>query len=501
MSNLPFDSNNVILLVAILLFLGVLTTKFSSRFGVPALVLFIGLGIFMGSDVTGLIYFDNPKIAQVIGIFALILILFEGGLQTKWENVRKVAAPSLTLATVGVLFTAIIVGICAKYIIGFSWIEAFLFGSIVGSTDAAAVFSVLRGKNIRQNLEGTLEAESGTNDPMAVFLTISFIGFYTAAEINTLNLVFSFFWQMGVGLVMGYALGKLAIYSINKINLDSSGLYPVLASAFAIMAYSVTSMVQASGFLAVYITALVMANHDLTYKQSIFRFHEGFAWMMQIVMFVILGLFVFPGQLLNVTIMLQGLLLSLILILVARPISVFLSLHLYRYSWREKVFLSWAGLRGAVPIVLATFPMLAGLENSQLIFNLVFFIVVTSTLLQGSSIPFIGKKLGLTQPRKTTPEHVIELNSIGKANAEMVEFFIDTENDNIGKRIEKLKLPQGVLINAIIRNKELIPPHGKTKILSGDTLFVLVKKDRISSAKQVILAKKDTTDKSTLESH
>ncbi|MDG5786333.1 potassium/proton antiporter [Evansella sp. AB-P1] len=492
--DITYDATTIILFIAFFLILGVLTTKFSSRIGVPALVLFIGIGILMGSDILGFIYFDNPKIAQFIGIFALILILFEGGLQTKWENVKSVTAPSLTLATVGVLFTAIIVGIGAKYIIGFTWIEAFLFGSIVGSTDAAAVFSVLRGKNIKKRLEGTLEVESGTNDPMAVFLTITFIGMYTATTINTTTVVLSFFWQMGIGLIVGYLIGKIAIYSINKINLDSSGLYPVFAAAFAILAYSSTSLIQASGFLAVYVTALMMGNNDLPYRQSIFRFHEGFAWMMQMIMFIILGLFVFPGQLINGTLIIQGTLLSIILMLFARPISVFISLHFYPFNWKEKLFLSWAGLRGAVPIILATFPMIAGVGNSQLVFNLVFFIVVTSTLLQGATIPLLAKNLKLTQPAKTTPEHVIELSSIGKTNAEIVEFFIDKNNLNTEKFIVDLPLPKNVLINAIIRKKELIPPHGKTKIYAGDTLFVLVKKEDLPLAKKIILAERQKTN-------
>ncbi|ADU29671.1 potassium/proton antiporter [Evansella cellulosilytica] len=486
-----FDATAIILIVAILLLLGVFTTKFSTRFGLPALVLFIGIGMVMGSDIAGIIYFDNPKVAQLIGIFALIMILFEGGLQTEWKNVKRVATPSITLATIGVLLTALVVGVGAKYIIGLAWWEALLFGAIVGSTDAAAVFSVLRGQNVKGRLEGTLEAESGTNDPMAIFLTVSLISLITVSSINFAFVFISFLWQMGIGLLLGFAFGKLALFSINNIKLDSSGLYPVLASAFAILTYSFTSIVHASGFLAVYIAALVIGNHDLTYRHSILRFHEGFAWMMQITMFVLLGLFMFPSQLLDWTIIWQGLLLSIILMFVARPISVYVSLHFFPFDWKEKAFLSWAGLRGAVPIILATFPMIAGIENSQIIFNLVFFIVLTSTLLQGASIPYVAKKLQLTKPPKKAPTHILELTSLQQTNAEIVEFFIDSNNQNIGRKITDLPLPNDVLVNAIIREDELIPPHGQTIIYEDDILFVLVKSKDLNIAKQVLLTKEE----------
>ncbi|ADC52312.1 CPA1 sodium and/or potassium/proton antiporter (plasmid) [Alkalihalophilus pseudofirmus OF4] len=478
-----------ILLSALLLIIGVLTTKFSSRVGVPALILFILVGMLTGSDGLGLIHFDNPQLAQLIGIFALIIILFEGGLQTKWSTVKSVTKPALSLATLGVILTTVIVALAAKLILGVSWLEGFLFGAIVGSTDAAAVFAVLKGQNIRARLGATLEAESGSNDPMAMFLTIFFIELILTESPSYLLLVGSFFWQMGIGLIVGILLGRLATFAINQINLDSSGLYPVFALAFALLTYSLTDIIGASGLLAVYVAALVIGNSDLTYRQSIFRFNEGFAWMAQILMFTILGLLVFPSQLITLDVIIKGLLLSITLVLIARPVAVFLSTMKMGYDLKERIFLSWAGLRGAVPIVLATFPLLAGLENSQLFFNVVFFVVLISALVQGSTIAIFAEKLGLIGPTKIEPPHSLELVSIGKANAEILEFEVSEESNITNKRLAAIDFPKDVLINAIIRTDELITPYGETEIKVGDILYILVSRESKKELKKMLQQK------------
>lgn len=468
-----------ILLLAVLLLLGVITTKFSSRFGVPALVLFIGIGMLAGSDGLNFIYFDDPHLTQLVGVVALIIILFEGGLQTKWTNVKPILYPSLSLATIGVFLTTAVVAVAVKFLLDVSWLEAFLFGSIVGSTDAAAVFSVLSGKNVKDKLSSTLEAESGSNDPMAVFLTITFIELLTKETSSIFGLIFSFFWQMGMGLVFGYLFGKLAVYAINRIQLESSGLYPVFALSFAILCYGVTMLAGASGLLAVYVAAVLMGNNHLTYKNSIVRFNEGFAWMMQILMFAILGLLVFPSELFHIGIIVKGMIISLILIFIARPIGVFLSTYFSPFNFKEKVFLSWSGLRGAVPIVLATFPLIEGVENSQLFFNLVFFVVLTSALIQGSTIPWVAQKLKLTEKEKPTSPHVLELVSIGKANAEIVEFFVPENAKIIGQTLEEITLPQESIVSAMIRGDELITPTGKTEIHANDILYIMANKNRL----------------------
>lgn len=481
-----FNIDYFILLASILLIVGVVTTKFSSRLGVPALVLFIAVGMVFGSDGLGIIHFENEKFAQLIGVAALIIILFEGGLQTKWKTVKSVIVPSLSLATLGVILTTSIVAVAAKLIFDVSWFAAFLFGSIVGSTDAAAVFAVLRGQNIKTRLEATLEAESGTNDPMAVFLTITFIQILTTADNNPISLILSFFWQMGIGLLLGLAFGKLATFAINRINLDSSGLYPVFALAFALLTYSATALVSASGLLAVYVAALLIGNTELTYRHSIFRFYEGFAWMMQILMFVILGLLVFPSQLFTFDVVIKGVLLSIILIIIARPVAVYLSTIKMGFTNNEKLFLSWAGLRGAVPIVLATFPMIAGVEDSQLFFNVVFFVVLTSALIQGSTIAMFAKKLGLTGPKKPQPAHSLELVSIGKANAEIIEYEVVGSSSIVNKRIVDTNFPSRVLINAIIRSEKLITPKGNTVIEEGDILYILTPRDCKAKLKEML---------------
>lgn len=489
-----FNVDSFILLGAILLIVGVITTKFSARLGVPALVLFIIVGMLFGSDGLGFIYFDNVKYAQLIGIFALVIILFEGGLQTKWPTVKSVLVPSLSLATLGVIITSSIVAFSAKLILDVTWLEAFLFGAIVGSTDAAAVFAVLKGQNIKARMGATLEAESGTNDPMAVFLTLSFIQLISASDPNYFTLVGNFLWQMSSGLIIGLILGKLASNSINKINLDSSGLYPVFALAFALLTYSITALIGGSGLLAVYTAALIIGNSELTYRQSIFRFNEGFAWMMQILMFTILGLLVFPLQLFQWDIMWKGLALSIVLMVVARPIAVFLSTIGMKYKLNEKIFLSWAGLRGAVPIVLATFPMIAGLPNSQLFFNVVFFVVLTSTLIQGSTITLLAEKLKLVGAKKVNSPHTLELVSIGKANAEIIEFEVSSDAKVEGRKLSEIDFPSGTLINAIIRDNKLVTPSGKTIINEHDILYVLTDRKSKRDLENLLNQKKEVLE-------
>ncbi|WP_062514162.1 potassium/proton antiporter [Halobacillus sp. KGW1] len=489
-----FGTDAFLLLVAFLLFSGIFAAKFSNRWGVPSLILFIIVGMLVGSDGLGIIYFDNADTAQLIGVLALVIILFEGGLHTKWATVRSVAVPSLSLATVGVLVTSSTIGVAAYLLFDLTLLEGLLLGAIVGSTDAAAVFAALKERNIKAKMGATLEAESGTNDPMAVFLTLSFIELITKPDGSIWMLIPTFFLQMGIGLVLGIIFGRLASYSINTIKLGSSALYPILSVAFALITYGITAFVGGSGFLAVYIAALVIGNRELTYRYSIFQFNEGFAWMAQILMFIILGLLAFPEQVFSSAVIVDGLILSILLIVVARPLAVFLSLIKLKYSVKEKLFISWAGLRGAVPIVLATFPIVEGLENSQIIFNIVFFIVLTSALVQGASISWVAKKLDLVGPQKDVPHHSIELISMGKAAAEMVQFQTSEESALVGQKLKELTLPNHSNINAIIRDNQVITPYGETVIQAGDFLYILVEskyKDQLKKRLEQRASKKD----------
>lgn len=473
MNESVLSTDSFILLLAFLFIVGVLTTRFSTRLGVPSLIFFIMVGMIMGSDVLGIVYFDNAAMTQMIGVIALVIILFEGGLQTNWKDVRPVIVPSLSLATLGVLITSGIVAIAAKWILGLDWLEAILFGAIVGSTDAAAVFAVLKGHNVSPKLGSTLEAESGSNDPMAVFLTVAMIELITLPDASILKLIGDFFLQMGLGLILGIIFGRIAVKALNSINLDSSGLYPVFATAFALLTYGLTAFLNGSGLLAVYVAAIIIGNAEIAYRHSIFRFSEGFAWMMQILMFIILGLLVFPTELFSLDILIQGLLISVILMLVARPVAVFISTIKMNYSQKERIFLSWAGLKGAVPIILATFPLLAGIENSHKMFNVVFFVVLTSALIQGATIPKLADKLGLNGPKKTTPMQSLELVSLGKADAEMIEYEMESDSAIIGKTLMDIPFPEGTLVNAIIRDGKLTAPTGNTAILAGDFLYIL----------------------------
>ncbi|MFC7677984.1 potassium/proton antiporter [Paenibacillus sp. GCM10028914] len=470
----------VILVSAMLLLTGVLTTKFSAKFGMPALVLFIAIGMILSRY----IYYDDAEITQLVGIFALIVILFQGGMQTEFKEIRPVLGPALSLATIGVLVTTIVIGLCATFILNIPLEQGLLIGAIVGSTDAAAVFSVLGGQNIKQRITTTLEAESGSNDPMAVFLTVSLIEWIQTPDHSIIRMILSFVMEMGLGLVVGLLVGFLAVYIINRINFDSSGLYPVMALGFAIMTYGVAALLHCSGLLAVYVMALVLGNTELTYRRTILSFNQGFAWMMQIAMFVLLGLLVFPNQLAGIA--WQGLLLSLLLMFVARPIGVLLSLMFTKFAFREKMMIAWAGLRGAVPIVLATYPLIAGIEGGQMFFNVVFFVVFTSAIIQGTTISPLAMKLRLVEKDKPEAPSLLELFALGKVNSEITHIRVQKNMPIIDKEIQNLNLPDDILFTAIIRGERIITPKGNTIIELGDTLYVMSPKTKRKQMKSIL---------------
>lgn len=477
---MPSFVDSMILLCGALLLTGVLTTKFSSRFGMPALVLFIAIGMILSR----FIYYDNAELTQLVGIFALIVILFQGGMQTDFKEIKPVLGPAISLATIGVLLTTIVIGLCASFVLDISLKEGLLIGAIVGSTDAAAVFSVLGGTNLKKRLRMTLEAESGSNDPMAVFLTVSLIEWIEHPDLNLFGLIFSFVMEMGLGLVVGILVGMLAVYVINRINFDSSGLYPVTALGFAVLTYAAAAWLGASGLLAVYVMALLLGNTELTYRKTIQAFNQGFAWMMQIVMFVLLGLLVFPNELSKVV--WQGLLLSLILIFIARPIGVFSSLLFSKFAVREKILISWAGLRGAVPIVLATYPVLSGIRQGELFFNVVFFVVLTSAVIQGTTISPLTQGLALVEKDKGKAPSLLELMALGKTDSEINHVLVDGDMPIVGKEIQQLNLPDDILFTAIIRKKSIITPRGNTVIEAGDTLYVMNPKQKRKEMKTIL---------------
>lgn len=376
-----------------LVILSILTIKISNRLGVPSLVLFLGIGMLAGSDGIGGIYFDNPALVQLLGVIALALILFAGGLDTEWEALRPALWKGVSLSTIGVLVTALLVGVVVSWVQGFSFLEGLLLGAIVSSTDAAAVFMVLRGRHTKlpRSVTHLLELESGSNDPMAVVLTIALIRLLTNPATSFGELVSFFVTQMVVGAVLGIVMGELMRRAFDAFDLELEGIYPVLSVALVMLTYGLTAFLDGSGFLAVYLAGLIMRRKPFTHQQTLFRFHDGVAWLMQITMFLMLGLQVFPARL--APIVWAGLLISLFLILIARPISVYVALAFSRMPFREQTLVAWVGLRGAVPIILATFPLLAGIKQADTIFHLVFFIALTSVLLQGPPIPLITRAL------------------------------------------------------------------------------------------------------------
>ncbi|HQN05285.1 MAG TPA: potassium/proton antiporter [Anaerolineaceae bacterium] len=462
-----------LLLAAVLLILSVVASKFSDRLGIPTLIIFLVIGMLAGSDGPGGIYFDDARLAQNLGIIALVIILFSGGLDTSWKRTRTVMKDGLILATAGVLITALCLGVFAHFLLGISLLEGFLLGSIVSSTDAAAVFSVLRSKGVqlKGRLKPLLEFESGSNDPMAVFLTVAVSLVLTDPERTLWGLIPMFFQQMILGALLGVAAGKLVVYLTNRLRLGYSGLYPVLTLGMLFLTYSVTALIGGSGFLAVYLVGLMMSREEFLHKRSLLRFYDGLAWLMQIVMFLALGLLVFPSRL--VTIVLPGLAVALFLTLVARPLSVFLTTIFSKISLPEKVFISWVGLCGAVPIILATYPRLMGIPQSDLIFNTVFFVVLISALLQGTTIPYVAKKLKLDGIDQAETRYPIEFVEESEWKGELQEIIIPENSWAVNKAIVEIGLPGEYLVVLISRGQEFIIPNGSVVLLPGDKILGL----------------------------
>jgi len=466
--------NEYILIGAsILLLISVLVSKISDRLGIPALLLFLILGMLAGSDGPGGVYFDDPALAQFVGVVALVLILFSGGLHTEWDRVRPVIKESLTLATLGVFITALVVGLFTTALLGLSLVEGMLLGSVVSSTDGAAVFSVLRSKGIslKGQLKPLLELESGSNDPMAIFLTVGLIQLITQPKLSPVNLIGLFALQMLVGAVLGYGMGRVMLFLVNRLNLGYEGLYPVLTLSLVFLTFGLTDAIGGSGFLAVYLAGIVLVRYDFVHKRSLLRFHDGLAWLMQIAMFLTLGLLVFPSRL--VPIIGIGLLIAGCLMFVARPVSIFVGLLPSALNWREKMFISWVGLRGAVPIILATFPLLARIPQADLIFNVIFFVVLTSVLLQGTSIPLVARWLGVDAPIIPKLVYPIEYTPMSGLKSELKEFPVLSNSQMAGKAIVELGLPPDFLVILIARDNDFVLPGGGTILQGGDTLLVL----------------------------
>ncbi len=476
----------ILLWVAVLTLISVLASKFSDRFAIPALLLFLAIGMLAGPEGFGVIYFHNLWLAKSIGIIALIFIIFSGGIDTSWKDVRPVIVPGIILSTAGVLITAMVVGFFAVYILKFSFLEGLLLGSIVSSTDAAAVFNILRSRRIslKNPLKPLLEFESGSNDPMAVFLTIGLISVLTTKNSSVVALIPRFILDMGGGALVGYMMAKFVIFIINRLKSDSEGLYPVLTISLVLLTYSVAAILECNGFLAVYIVGLLMGKNEFLNKRSIVRFYDGLAWLMQIAMFLTLGLLVSPSKILPV--MNVSLLLVLVLMVLARPIAVLLCLLPFRFATAKKIMISWVGLRGALPIILATFPLLAGIPQAETIFNVVFFVVLASVLIQGTSIPIVSKMLNVSAPFANKRRYPIEFEKAEGIDAELTDVIVPYNSWAVGKRIVDLNTPEKCLIMLISRAEKFIIPAGPTMLEGGDVLLVLANKEDLAALQRTL---------------
>lgn len=459
--------------VAILGLISVIATKLSDKFAVPVLLLFLAIGMLAGSEGIGRLYFNDPWMAKSIGVIALIFIIFSGGIDTQWQEVRPVFFPAVVLSTLGVFLTALIMSIFAVFVLKFSFVEGLLLGSIVSSTDAAAVFSILRSKRIslKSPLKPLLEFESGSNDPMAVFLTLSCISILTLNNNNILFLIPRFILDMGGGALIGYLMARFIVLVINKLKLEFDGLYPALTISLVLLTYSLATLLKCNGFLAVYIVGLIMGKQIFINKRLIMRFHDGLAWLMQIIMFLVLGLLVFPSRILPVTGI--GLMFVAVLMFAARPLSVFLSLLPFKMTPNKKTMVAWVGLRGAAPIILATFPLLADISQAEAMFNIVFFVVVASVLIQGVSIPAVSRALKVNAPLAKKHRYPIEFEKREGMDAELNDVIVPYESYASGKRIADLGVPEKCLIMLVSRGDKFIIPAGPTIIEGGDVLLVL----------------------------
>lgn len=470
---MTLSSENILLIGSLLLFFSVLAGKTSYKFGVPTLLLFLSVGMLAGSEGIGGIHFDDPKTAQFIGIVALNFILFAGGLDTDFKAIRPVIRQGAVLSTLGVFLTALSVGFFMHWITPFSLYEGLLLGAIVSSTDAAAVFSILRSKNLalKHNLRPTLELESGSNDPMAYFLTLAFTGLVLKPDEPLLSLLPFFAQQISFGAALGLGFGWLNTRVINRLRPEYEGLYPVLVIALMFFTFTFTEMVGGNGFLAIYLSAVYLGNQDILHKRTILQAFDGYAWLMQIVLFLTLGLLVYPSEL--VPMLGIGLIVSLFLILIARPLSVFISLTPFKMKNRARWFVSWVGLRGAVPIVFATYPLLAGVEKANAIFGIVFVISVSSVLVQGTTLSTVARWLHVALPERVKKRNNIDMLLQDGFKSVLREVVLGAESPANGKSILDLHFPRNTLIAMIERQGRFLTPGGSTQLEQGDKLLLV----------------------------
>lgn len=474
-------------LAALVLITIVLTARFAHRWRLPMILISLGAGIFFGSDVTGLIYFDNAGLAKRLADAALVFVLFIGGFDTRRENLRLVMAPALVLSTLGVACTAAVTGLAVWGLLHYRLPYAFLLGSIIASTDAAAVFSILRSRAVRPRLSAITETESATNDPMAILLTAFTLQVITGGADHPVSLGLSLVWQLAGGIAIGLAIGRTGCLLFDRLRAVEKGYYYVLIVAVILLSFGLADLARASGILSAFFAGYVMGNAHFPYKRNIATFLEALSTIANVGIFILLGLLVFPHEF--GAIWVQGVVVFAAVTFLARPAAVFLCTLFARFNFKEKVFISWSGLRGAVPIVLATYPAAAGLPEGRDIFNVVFFSVALSVLIQGMTIRKLADGLGFAVKGRPRPGQVMELVTVDRSDLEMGEVYVDEDRYEGRIGISSLKLPPGTTITMINRKEEIIAPQGSTEIRPGDVLFVLAHKDQLDRVTEEILGR------------
>ncbi len=463
----------LILAAGALLAAGIGAALIAERVRVPGLLLFLGLGMLAGSEGIGGIKFDDDELARTLGTIALILILFEGGLTAGWREIRPVLGTAASLATIGTVVTAVIAGLAAQWIFDLSTLEGMLVGAAIAATDSAAIFAVLRRSTLEKRLARSLEGESGMNDPVALLLVIGFIEWIQDPGYGLADMAGLLALKLALGAAIGLALGRIVVAALNKVRLPTDGIYPVATIAIAGLAYGLAEVAHGSGLLATYLTALALGSGNIPARRTIVAFHEGVGWVAQIGLFVLLGLLVFPSALGDVAV--EGLALSAVLILVARPFAALAATLFSPFGMRERAMLGWAGLRGATPIWLATFPVVAGVAGGEELFAIVFFVVVTSTLIQGASFEPLAQRLGLTTDEPALPRRLLESGRIRRMGGDVIAYRLRPGAAAAGHLVRELGLPREALVNVIVRDGRALPPRGSTQLKAGDELHVLVR--------------------------
>ena len=483
---MTFTAENILLVGSVLIFSSILISKTGYRFGIPTLLLFLLVGMLFGSDGLGL-QFNSASDAQFIGMMALSIILFTGGMDTRFQDIRPVLRQGILLSTAGVLITTVLTGLFIYYITAWytgsptlPMLTSLLLAATMSSTDSASVFSLLRSQkmNLKENLRPMLELESGSNDPMAYMLTVVLIQLIQSSGMGASQIAFSFVIQFVVGAAAGYLLGKLAILMLNRLNIDNQSLYPILLLSFVFFTFSITDLMKGNGYLAVYIAGMMVGNNKIMHRKEIYTFMDGLTWLFQIIMFLCLGLLVNPHEMLEVAVV--ALLIGVFMIVIGRPLSVFLCLLPFgkRINMKSRLFVSWVGLRGAVPIIFATYPVVAGVPGADVIFNIVFFITILSLVIQGTTVSKAARIMGLSTPmEKTGNDFGVELPE--DIDSDLRDVTVTREMlDAKGDTLKDMNLPQGTLVMIVKRNNEYLIPNGTLKLHVGDKLLLISEKTK-----------------------